>query len=135
MTTRIVYTAELDHRSFLAGVRGVEGGAQRLVNSQQRVDGAFRSLGRGSHGDVTRLGFAVGRAAGHMRDLGGAAFDAGRKITGALSGGPSTLSRYAALGSLVTGILGGVAAKLTVIDSAKFDSTIGRAALQSGASP
>ena len=41
----------------------------------------------------------------------------GRKITSALSGGLSILSRYVALGGVVSGILGGIATKLLILDS------------------
>lgn len=133
---KMLYEADLDARGFLRGIRQVETYTDRGVAAVHRLTLALRSFERGNIGrGFEHLGGAVAQTASRFRDLGAHAFEAGRRISSALSGGLSILTKYLAIGTLVTSVLGGVATKLTVLDSAKFDSTIGRAALQAGAGP
>lgn len=136
MTTKIVYHAELDHRNFKAGVDSVERDTARLISGADRARLAFRHFERGNIGDGFRnIGMAAEHAGARLRSLGSTAFETGRRISGALEGGISILQKYVLLGGIVSGVLGGMAAKLTILDSAKLESTIGRAAIGSGATP
>lgn len=136
---KIVYVAEMVTAGLVRGGKMVDGvldsitrrataasGALSMVGSRGLVGmGAFSGGLRGAAADMVRFGNAVGFVA----------TTAVRNLTGALQGSLSILTRYAAVGTAVVGILGGIAAKLTVIDSAKFESEVGRAAILSQATP
>jgi TP901 family phage tail tape measure protein len=136
VVTRLVYEADLRTRGFDRGAENIEQRSERMVASANKVQTAFRHFEQGSTASgMTRIGRAAGEVGTRFADMGAAAGAAGRKIVGALEGGLSILRSYIGYGSLVTGILGGVAAKLTILDSAKFESEIGRAAILSQANP
>lgn len=134
MAKKYVFSAELDVDSFKKGEQAIEQGSERIVSAAGRVKLAFRQFHQGDvQGGLYNIAGAAGQVGNTFAHVGRMAFDAGRKIVGALEGGLSILKQYVGMGTLVAGILGGVATKLTILDSAKFESEVGRAAIQSGA--
>lgn len=134
MGRKLVFEADLKTAGFEAGQRKVEEGSQRMISAAGHVQLAFRHFQRGNvQQGFTHIASSAGQVVSAFANVGRAAFDAGRKIMGALEGGLGILKSYVGYGTLIAGILGGIAVKMTVLDSAKFESEVGRAAIQSGA--